>query len=183
MAYKVTKIRKSCTNSNKKQVKSSNKILKKIAKISPIGPNSELSCEIEIGKWKLGGFVSEGILKSMSSFRAICNSWSNSGPRTSAEEGEQPRQQEQPRQHVRRSQRLRQQQQQQQQQLQLERQQVERQLQPLQQQLYRNLWQVLEMKQRLLEQRRQLNEPLQLVELRKVQEQLEWLRQHMEPCD
>jgi hypothetical protein len=39
-----------------------------------IGEQGELSCEMEIGKWKLDGFVSECILESMSSFRAICNS-------------------------------------------------------------------------------------------------------------
>jgi hypothetical protein len=54
-----------------------------------IGEQGELSCEIEIGKWKLDGFVSEGILETISHFRAICNSESNSGPRASAEEEEQ----------------------------------------------------------------------------------------------
>jgi hypothetical protein len=41
MAYKVTKIRKSYTNSQmKKQVKSGNQLLQKLAKISPIGWNN-----------------------------------------------------------------------------------------------------------------------------------------------
>jgi hypothetical protein len=51
-----------------------------------IGEKGELSCEIEIGKWKLDGFVSEGMLETIPHFRAVCNSESNSGPRASAEE-------------------------------------------------------------------------------------------------
>jgi hypothetical protein len=39
-----------------------------------IGEQGELSCEIEMGKSKLDGFVSEGILESISSFCVICNS-------------------------------------------------------------------------------------------------------------
>jgi hypothetical protein len=60
-----------------------------------IGEQGELSCEIEIGKWKLDGFVSEGVLESISSFRAICNSESNSGSRANAEEKQRRQQQQQ----------------------------------------------------------------------------------------
>jgi E3 ubiquitin-protein ligase SIAH1 len=50
-----------------------------------IGEQWELSCEIEIGKWKLDGFVSEDILELIPRLCAVCNSEPNSGSRDSAE--------------------------------------------------------------------------------------------------
>jgi hypothetical protein len=50
-----------------------------------LGEQGEFSCEIEIGKWKLDGFVPEDVLEFIPSIFAICNSELNYGSRASAE--------------------------------------------------------------------------------------------------
>jgi hypothetical protein len=60
-----------------------------------LGEHGEFSCEIEIGKWKLDGFVSDDKLEYMPIFYATCNSEPNSGSRASAEEVEEQQQQQQ----------------------------------------------------------------------------------------
>jgi hypothetical protein len=59
------------------------------------GEQGEFSCEIEIGKWKLDGFVAEDMLEYIPTYVAICNSEPNSCSRACAEEQQQQEQQQQ----------------------------------------------------------------------------------------
>jgi hypothetical protein len=59
------------------------------------GEHGNLSCEIEIGKWKLEGFVSEDMREYLQVCFAICSSEHNSGSRAVAEQQQQRQQQEQ----------------------------------------------------------------------------------------
>jgi hypothetical protein len=67
-----------------------------------LGEHGNLSCEIEIRKWKLEGFAVEDMQEYLEVCYAICGSKPNPGPRTTAEEeekqqGQQQQQQQQQR--------------------------------------------------------------------------------------
>ena len=59
-----------------------------------LGEHGKLSCEIEIRKWELQGFVEEGIQVYLQVCRDICCSHSNSGSRAIAEQQQQQQQEE-----------------------------------------------------------------------------------------
>jgi hypothetical protein len=78
------------------------------------GENGELSCEIEIAKWMLDGFVVEDMREYLQVCVAMCSSESKSGSRVIAEEEEEQQQQQQQPQQQEQEQEQQQQQQQQQ---------------------------------------------------------------------
>jgi len=59
-----------------------------------LGENRNLSCEIEIGKWKLEGFAVQDMQEYLQVCCAICSSEPNSGSRTTAEQQQQKQQQQ-----------------------------------------------------------------------------------------
>ena len=58
------------------------------------GEHGNLSCEIEIGKWKLEWLLVEDIREYLQFYFAICSSESNSGSRAIAEETKHQQQQQ-----------------------------------------------------------------------------------------
>jgi len=60
-----------------------------------LGENRNLSCEIELGKWKLEGFAVEDMQEYLQVCCAICSSEPNSGSRATAEKQQKEQQQQQ----------------------------------------------------------------------------------------